>query len=243
MRLAPGLATSWAWIGIGLVSLGCGDAGGEAGVGGGEADGGVKTYSATQLPLVKQELPPLDGGRVEVPTPEGWQAGSRTTGVLARFHVATRTGMPQIILKVEEAPAGTPDVTAQTVFAYATQVQAELDEQVQQQKTTLIEDVRALVLGTNAWVRYVVPGRLPGRDRATIERQILKTVVRGRVYSIDLQTHVNELLKHRDHAYAIAANMKWSAGDGTNSEPDKGEEKADPGEGDEKAESAKSGGV
>lgn len=211
MRLQRILAAFVLLFGIGLLATGCGDSGGDAG-GAVESEGGIKTYSATQLPVVKLELPPLDGGRVEVPTPEGWQFGSRSTGVLARFHIANRRGIPQIILKVEDAPAGTADVDAQTVAAYAAQVQADLDEQVKQQKTTLIENVRPLILGTNAWVRYVVPGRLPDRDRATIERQILKTVVRGRVYSVDLQTHVNELLKHRDHAYAIAANMKWSEG-------------------------------
>jgi len=200
---------------IGLASLtGCG---GTTGAGGGTTGAtttnGVKQYTAAQLPPVVQEIPALDGGRIEIPTPDGWNAGPRATGLLARFHLKGRSGIPQILVKADAAPAGVPDtITADNVLAYADLVQKELDAQVADKKTTVLEPAKPMMFGSNAWVRYVIPGKLPNKDRATLERQILRTVQRGRVYSIDLQVEGNELPKSRDHAYAMAAGIKFSAG-------------------------------
>lgn len=195
--------------------VGCGgDAGtgGSAGGAGGGAGGGAKQYAAASLPKVVQELPPLDGGRIELPTPDGWSYASQSKGLITRFHLKGRTGIPQIIVKVEESAGGIASVTGQNIVEYANQVQAELDSLVQQKKLTLLEPARPLLLGDQPWARYVVTGKLPGKDLATIERQILRTTQAGRTYTIDLQVKSNDLGNHRDHAYAIAAGVKFHAG-------------------------------
>ena len=191
--------------------VGCGGSEGGSGriAAGTTSASGVKQYAAAQLPPVVLELPPLDEGRIEIPTPDGWQAASRTTGLVARFHEKGRSGIPQMIIKVEDAAGAPESLTAENVVAYAAQVQAELDAQVAAKKTTLLEPVKPMLLGSNPWVRYVVTGKLPNKERATIERQILRSVQRGRIYSIDLQVEANTLTKSRDHAYALAAGVKF----------------------------------
>lgn len=195
-------------LAAGVALIGCGEA---PTTGESTSAGGVKQYLATSLPKVEQQLPALDEGRIEIPTPDGWAFASQSKGLITRFHLKGRTGIPQIIVKVDPAAGGIDAVTAQNVAAYAEQLQAELDAQVQQKKTTLLEPARPILLGDQPWARYVVSGKLPGKELATIERQILRTTQAGRSYTIELQVRSNELGAHRDHAYAIAAGVKFHA--------------------------------
>jgi len=175
-----------------------------------EEAGGVKTYDRAKLPKTTQELPPLDQGRIEIPTPKDWQWRSQEKGILARFHLKGRSGIPQIIIKLDtEFSPEIQDVTADNVAAYAESVQAQLD----QQGTNYLESAKPLLLGKNGWARYVTAGKLPGKQTATIERQILKTTRGGRTYTVDLQVPIKELTKYRDSAYAIAAGMVFLSGE------------------------------
>lgn len=170
--------------------------------------GGVKTYDRDKLPKTTQELPPLDQGRLEVPTPKDWQWRSQEKGILARFHLKGRSGIPQIIIKLDsEFSPEIKDVTADNVAAYAELVHGQLD----QQGTKYLESAKPLLLGQNGWARYVMVGKLPGKQVATIERQILKTTRGGRTYTVELQVPAKELVKYRDSAYALAAGMVFSA--------------------------------
>lgn len=217
-RKAACWAACWAAIALPVCVFvaGCGGApsgsvssGGGAGGGG---DSGVKQYAPSQLPKVEQQLPALDGGRIELPTPEGWAFAAQGKGLLTRFHLKGRTGIPQILVKAEDSAGGIATVTAANVAEYAGQVQAELDALVAQKKTTVIEPVRPLILGNQAWARYVLSAKLPNKVKATIERQVLRTTQAGRTYTIDLQVNNTELGKHRDHAYAIGASTRFHAG-------------------------------
>ena len=210
----------WAWLSVSLALLwmtpalvGCGGSSpsGEAG-GGGGGGAGVKQYAASQLPKIEQQLPALDGGRIELPTPDGWAFASQGKGLLTRFHLKGRTGIPQIIVKAEDSPSAIATVTAANVVEYSDLVQADLDAQVAQKRATVLEPSRPLVLGGNAWARYVLSAKLPGKTKATIERQVLRTTQSGRTYTIDLQVDNTDLGKHRDHAYAIAAGTRFHAG-------------------------------
>jgi len=174
--------------------------------------GGVKQYTAAQLPKAEQQLPALDGGRIELPTPDGWAFASQGKGLLTRFHLKGRTGIPQIVVKAEDSPSGIATVTASNVGEYAEQVQTDLDAQVAQKRATVLEPARPLLLGNNAWARYVLSAKLPGRSQATLERQVLRTTRAGRTYTIDLQVDNTDLAKHRDHAYAIAAGVRFHEG-------------------------------
>ena len=105
---------------LGIASLvGCDSGSGDGGAAGTTSESGVKQYAAAQLPPVTLELPPLDEGRIEIPTPDGWQAASRTTGLVARFHEKGRSGIPQIIIKVEDATGAPESITAENVVAFA----------------------------------------------------------------------------------------------------------------------------
>lgn len=188
---------------------GCG--GGDSNPGAGDG-GGVKTYERASLPKTAQELPSLDEGRLEVPTPHDWQWRPKERDILARFHLKGRSGMPQIIVKLDaQFQSPVPDVTAANVAQYSDSVQADLDQRDSKQ----VEGCKPLILGSNAWARYVLPGKLPGKQVATIERQILKTTRGGRTYTVELQVPIKELLKYRDAAYAVAAGMRFSAGGGS----------------------------
>lgn len=208
-RFRVGGGVSGSLLALMLVASGCGEVptGPES-----TTSGGVKQYAAAVLPRVTQELPVLDDGHIEIPTPEGWSFASQSRGLITRFHLKGRTGVPQIIVKVEPAAGGPETVTADNVTAYAAQVQAELDAAVKEKKITLLETAKPLLLGTQPYARYVITGKLPGKELATIERQILRTTQGGRTYTIDLQVRSNELEKHRDHAYALAAGIKFHAG-------------------------------
>lgn len=176
--------------------------------GGGGESSDVKTYDRASLPATKQELPALDEGRLEVPTPQDWHFGSREKSVLARFHLKGRSGIPQTLIKLDpDFQTDVQDVTPENVREYADRIQAQLD----QAGTRYLEPCKPVILGKNCWARYVIPGKLPGRDLATIERQILKTTRGGRTYLIDLQVPAKELLKYRDAAYAIGAGIKFGA--------------------------------
>lgn len=220
-----GHAWSKRWLSLPLTLVlalpltnGCGGApggapgGGSAQTGGGVDAGGVKQYTAAQLPKAEQQLPALDGGRIELPTPDGWAFASQGKGLLTRFHLKGRTGIPQIVVKAEDSPSGIATVTAANVSEYADQVQADLDAQVAQKRATVLEPARPLMLGNNAWARYVLSAKLPGRSQATLERQVLRTTQAGRTYTIDLQVDNTDLAKHRDHAYAIAAGVRFHEG-------------------------------
>lgn len=188
-------------------SIGCGDGGGGGGGSGSVNASGVKQYDAAALPKVEFNLPPLDGGRVEVPTPDGWAPAAQRKGNLAIFFLKGRSGFPQMILKVEEG--GGETTTPANVVAYSDKIQAELNQQEAEKKSRVLEAAKPMQLGGNAWVRYVLAGRLPGKELATIERQVLKTCSGGRVYTLELQVR-GQIGDHRDHAYAVAAGIKFN---------------------------------
>lgn len=170
----------------------------------GEATG-PKTYDRAKLPATTQELPPLDQGRVDVPTPKGWQWRSQEKGLLTRFNLQDRSGLPVILVKLDaEATSEIETVTPENVAAYAEEVHAALEAK----GTKLLEPVRPLILGDSAWARYVIAGKLPDKQIATVERQILKTTRFGRTYVLELQVTRGELTQYRDAAYAIGAGMK-----------------------------------
>lgn len=192
-------------------SAGGGGGGGASGATGGTASAAAaKAYAANQLPPVSLDLPPLDSGRIEVPTPDKWAPLSQKKEYVVAFQIKGRTGFPQIVVTAEDVEQ--PDVTKDNVTQYAADLQRTLDAQVTAKKLALLEPAKPLVLGRNAYARYVVKGRKQGKDVATLERQLLRTVRGGRQYTIDL-TVTDDLTAHRDHAYAVAAGIKFVASD------------------------------
>lgn len=191
--------------------VGCGTGGAKSTAG----PGGVKRYAASDLPKVDYGLPPLDGDRIDVPFPARWAPTSQKKGFVVVLQLKGRSGFPQMIMTVEPVAGG--DVTADSVSAYAAEVQTGLDAQVAANQTKQLEKAKPLILGENAFARYVLAGRRPGREVATIERQVLTTVRGGRKYVLELQV-TGELMEFRDDAYAVAAGIKFLSAGAKNGE-------------------------
>lgn len=166
---------------------------------------GIKHVSAAKLPPLGDPLPPnLDQGRVSnLAPPQGWQPLQRDNAHVARFALnkANPNDLPRILITVTDATDFTDDVTADNVAEFTAGVAAELDEK------KLLETPKPLVIGDNAYARYVGKANKASR---LVARQVLETVFDGRRYTITLETFDTNLLKHRDLAYAVAAGVQFT---------------------------------
>ncbi|MCA9269083.1 MAG: hypothetical protein KDA41_11460 [Planctomycetales bacterium] len=187
-----------------------GAAGGQAG---GGAAGGPKSYALADLSHgLDGYLPPLDGGRVEIATPQNWQVGSRQSGYVVWFHQFRDPKLlPQVRITVEDAAGAPQDATPADVAAYAKWVEGDVQKQLKAGEK-LLEPVVPLILGPNAFARYVRAGKIGG---AIVERQILTTTQKGRTYHIELIVFSSKLRENRDAAYAVAASMKFDPEQGS----------------------------
>ena len=215
MKWTRHLLTLWLGCALLLTSAGCGPSsdparGGGAGGAGGATTAtatqdatGIKHYAPEKLPAVDYNIPPQDEGRLEVPTPPGWFAGSRQSAVLIWFYEKDKAGLPRIVITGEPCQReGINTITKANVLDFAKTVSTELEAKEQE----VLEEPRAVMLGDNAWVRYVLLGKY---KNTPVDRQILRTVVDGREYVVDLQVLRETVMKHRDSAYAIAAGIKF----------------------------------
>lgn len=173
----------------------------------------TKSYPLDKLPAMQEdgEVPRLDGGRLTAQTPTGWTLGNKQPNMVCRFYKTSTTGVPRIVIRAEAA-TGITNVTAENVAQYASQVAGSLGT------AKVEENLRPLILGENAWVRYVKRAMWPrggsgSQDKVEVEWQVLQTVRNGRTYYVDLQVLSGELAKSpadRDAAYSVAANIKFT---------------------------------
>ena len=77
----------------------------------------------------------------------------------------------------------------------------------EEEELKLLEPIVPLVLGNTSWARFVRGGK---SRKFSLERQFLQTVVDGRLYTVEMQVFPKTILKHRDHAYAVGAGMKFT---------------------------------
>jgi len=204
MKIVHGLSALGLLAGFGLL-LGCGDSAEQGGSGG----DGIRKIAVAKLPKLGDPLPqPLDGGRVTIAPPAGWEISSRDSRFLIRFQEDPHESYPTIVVKAEDESGSIRNVTRATVPDFAKQVAAELKESKSQK--TVIEEFEA---GSFVGVDYERRGQAK-HDYKTIivERLILETIVGGRRYSIDLRTRDQDLHKYRPHAFAVAAGMKFLKG-------------------------------
>ena len=188
------------------LTLGCGGSGGEKPGEGGKAteSSGLKKVSAAKLPALGDYLPALDGGKVEIAPPKGWKILSRDNKYLTRMVLGSEIGLPRILVTVEESNwEGAGSTTGANVVEHAGLVAADLKER----KIEPVEPPKPMQIGENAFVRYVLKSKMGPK---IIERQMLQTVSGVRLYTIDLQVPKDEIVKHRDEAYAVAAGMKFT---------------------------------
>lgn len=166
-----------------------------------EETGGIKKVSAAKLPALGDPLPPLDGGRVtELAPPKNWEPLGRDNKHVARFTTDKKNpnDLPRIMITAQDAAGFTEDVTAENVADFAASVAGE--------DKKFLEDPKPILIGDNAYARYVTSAKKGSR---IVERQVLETVFDGRRYAIALEVYSENLTKSRDHAYAVAAAVKY----------------------------------
>lgn len=172
----------------------------------------TKKVSVSKLPPLDDYLPPLDDGKVQIAPPKGWKVMGREKNYLTRFYLSDQIGFPRILITVDASMLeGIDTVTPENVSELASATAASLKER----KAAVLEAPRPMIIGDNALVRYVLKAKQ--RDVA-LEKQMLQTVVNGRLYTVDLQVNAGDIEKHRDAAYAVAAGLKFSSG-GAPAEP------------------------
>jgi hypothetical protein len=199
---------SWVLV-LGVCTcLGCGDADKDAEVTEGTAEpaaveetAGVKVVKTDKLPKLGNALPTLDRGRIsELAPPAGWEPLPRDNKHVARFSLGKSkpNDLPRMMITAEDATGFKDDVTADNVVAFAEALAAE--------DRKYLEPPKALVLGDNAYARYVTQAKKGSR---IVERQVLETVFDGRRYAYILEVYSEHLKKHRDFAYSVAAHVQY----------------------------------
>jgi hypothetical protein len=177
---------------------------------------GYKVRLTEDLPTVGDALPPLDDGRIEIAGPQGWRTLPRNSReYLVGFVPGQASQLPRIVVTVKDPPAGLEDTTEDNAHQLAESLDA---GQRSNAKLVVPEHCLPIILGDRTFVRHV---RLARMDGDPVVIQSLQTVAGGRLYSVELICAVNaadgreyasSLKEHRDQGYAVAANMKFTAG-------------------------------
>ncbi len=172
-----------------------------------EEGGGVKVVDGGIVSKLQDYLPKLDGGRIEVAAPQDWKPLSRDNAHLVRFIVQGNdaNNLPRILLVASEAGALPDPVTADNVLEFTAAIAEELAE-----KKGIEEKPKAMVIGDNAFVRYVSLAR---KGERVVKRQVLETVQGGRRYALTLEVYNSVDPTNRDLAYAVAAGLKFHGTD------------------------------
>ncbi|MEZ6114642.1 MAG: hypothetical protein R3C99_27065 [Pirellulaceae bacterium] len=200
-----------------IVVAGCGSPGGggdsqpAAGTPAASSPGDPKRVDVGTLPPVDEYLGvALDGGRLEIAPPSGWERGTRSQKYLAAFFRAKATQVPRIVITADESPYPVATVTEANVAEFAREVQKHLEQTV---PGKIIEPPLPMMIGPNPFARYVL---LSGQyNNVPIERQMLVTVFDGRLYELDLTVFENRIKESRDFSYAVAAAFKFHTPDST----------------------------
>jgi hypothetical protein len=191
---------------VAYVLAGCGGSGGDSPPPGASGTTRPKVYTREQLPALEDYLPPQDEGRVEVAGPRGWNVMSRREEYVARFAEKSGSAPPRILITAEPAPGGNPgNVTADNLDQFKAFIEPIVRKGLLQGEE-LREPVRMVILGEQPWARYIRGGKFKTMD---IDRQFLKTIAGGRIYTVELQIFRGNLMDHRDIAYAVAAGMRF----------------------------------
>jgi hypothetical protein len=176
---------------------------------------GLRQRTVDELPAVGDYLPPLDGGKVEVAGPAGWNLLPRDSKYLVRFVKGQPNGLPRLLLYVEDSPnTELADVSAENAEAWGTWFDKHLASQSQVDVT---EPNLPIQLGPTVFLRHVRLAKLSGTP---VVIQSLQTVQAERLYKVELVCAVDSpdrrdyeasLTKFRDDGYTVAAHMKFAA--------------------------------
>ncbi len=189
--------------------VGCGGTGDDKGGNGGGSSSGVAGYSAEDLKRdIGEYMPPIptqDGGSLEIGAPKGWEWSRAGKDYLVGFHKkdSSLNNLPRILVAVEDSPySSLTDVSQENVDQLVTLLTESVDA------TNLKGSVHSIALANTACASYVDMAK---KGDARVARQTLKTIRKGRLYTIRLEVYDREFTKYRDMGYAVAASMKFSS--------------------------------
>jgi hypothetical protein len=152
----------------------------------------------------------LDGGRVEVSSPEGWTRSPRSQNYLVRYQPGTRRTYPSIVVTAEPAPEGLGAVTADTVDDLVAAVTARLAVDFPAGGgVKVIKRPAAARLGPHAGAAWAVPGtaKVDGLSEP-IERFAWAIVLGGRLYVVEARAPKGKLDDAaKDRAKAVASTL------------------------------------
>lgn len=165
------------------------------------------TINVNELPELGDAIGPLDGQRIEVAPPRGWQVPPRSSQWIVRFAASEQTSYPSIIIRAENYE-GAFNVSRANVDEFARQIAGSLEKDKSAAKRTVT--VTPIEIGRFVGVSCRRRGKVSSRFKSiVVERLLLDTVVAGRKYTIELQTREGDLDIYRDHLFAVAAGIKF----------------------------------
>jgi hypothetical protein len=221
MKLACGATMRCIWPAAALLlAAGCGGSpSGESGGPDAAPAAQIKRRSLESLPKIGDYLPPLDTGRIEIAPPADWNLLPRGTLFEAGFVKGKASELPRITLAAWDSPLD--DITELTA-ENAGRLAAHLLKEMEHDKKIVEEPPRPIILGSTLFLRHVRRAKLPSGGNVVV--QALETVRGGRLYVVELLVDVDaprgdeyeaSLTKWRDYGYAVAANLKFTAGEST----------------------------
>ena len=180
----------------------------------------VYKYTLEEINPIGDYGPPYDDRRIELALPKGWHRGTKKPDMVVWYHKFKNNPqlLPQIRITAEDAPEDAPqNATAEDVKEYAQWVDKWVEGQIGDE--TLIEPVVPLVLGENAFARYVRAGTYKSRPA---HRQTLVTTLDGRIYIMETIVYEGDLEKDRNNVldgYAVAGSLRKPSEDSVSGFP------------------------
>ena len=150
----------------------------------------IRQIDTTTLPPLGEYTPPLDGGRIEIAGPKGWELVARTKGYVVRFLGSSDDQYPMILVKAEDAATG--PLTAENVVAFAESM----------------APAQPAVIGPYTGVLQLKRAKEPDSIDRILERLIFTTIVGNRTYSLELRTRQDRLQECQDMLFAAVAGMR-----------------------------------
>ncbi len=150
----------------------------------------IRQIDTTTLPPLGEYTPPLDGGRIEIAGPKGWELVARTKGYVVRFLGSSDDQYPMILVKAEDATTG--PLTTENVVAFAESR----------------APAQPAVIGPYTGVLQLKRAKEPNTIDRILERLVFTTVVGERTYSLELRTRQDRLQESQDMLFAAVAGMR-----------------------------------
>lgn len=190
-----------------LIIAGCGREGGKQTAADKTDDGdfelpAVKVYSLAELPIDwDSSVFPQDQGRIKPLCPKGWSWSALDKDAFLGFYRkgASLRVLPRITVAGENSPIPDfPELTSANLGDFIIQLRSHLDT------SNCVTPPTPAILGDTPCAAYVEVR--PGRS-GQFARLVLKTVLKGRLYTVSLDVREEEFPKYRNAAYAVAASL------------------------------------